>query len=75
MGTYVSRMGLCFSTSLDAVGISIDQGAIWGTERDVKSDDGKYCFSDGVGRISQDLASEVWTPASSVNFSIYNDLS
>ncbi|KAK3698052.1 hypothetical protein QZH41_010823, partial [Actinostola sp. cb2023] len=57
VGSYVSRMGQCFSTSLDAVGVSIDQGVTWSSEQDVKYD--KYCFSDGVGRISQDLAIEV----------------
>jgi len=53
-------MGQCFSTSLDAVGFSIDSGVVWFPRDDVKSYDDKYCFSDGVGGISRDLADEVF---------------
>ena len=55
----MARMGLCFSTSIDSVGIEISQGTLHDVEDDVKTDDQKYFFSDGVGRISQELAKEV----------------
>ena len=58
VATYCSRIGQCFSTSVDAVGIDVSEGASWETSEDVCTDDGK-CFSDGVGRISQELASVV----------------
>lgn len=44
---------------MDAVGIDVSQGASWEQDDDVKTADGKYCFSDGVGTISQELASVV----------------
>ena len=59
VATYCARMGQCFSTSMDAVGIDVSQGASWEQDDDVKTADGKYCFSDGVGTISQELASVV----------------
>ena len=52
-------MGQCFSTSIDSVGIGISEGALSGKEDDVKTVDRKYCFSDGIGRISEGLAAEV----------------
>ena len=55
----MARMGQCFSTSIDTVGIEISQGALHGVEEDVKTADQKYCFSDGVGRISKELVTEV----------------
>ena len=59
MASYVARMGQCFSTSIDSVGIGISEGALSGKEDDVKTVDRKYCFSDGIGRISEGLAAEV----------------
>ena len=56
---YMARMGQCFSTSLDAVGIGISHGTSYDEEEDIITADKKYCFSDGVGRISEELASEV----------------
>lgn len=55
----MARMGQCFSTSMDTVGFAISEGTFYDDEDDVKTDDHKYCFSDGVGKISQELAAEV----------------
>ena len=57
----MARMGQCFSTSIDTVGIEISQGTLHGVEDDVKicTADQNYCFSDGVGRISRELVAEV----------------
>lgn len=55
----MARMGQCFSTSMDAVGFAISEGTFYDEEVDVKTDDEKYCFSDGIGKISQELAAEV----------------
>ena len=56
MASYVARMGQCFSTSIDSVGIGISEGTVSEIEDDVATDD---CFSDGIGRISKELAAEV----------------
>ena len=55
----MARMGQCFSTSMDAVGFAISEGTFHDDEDDIETDDQKYCFSDGVGRISEELALEV----------------
>ena len=57
----MARMGQCFSTSMDAVGFAISEGTYHDEEDDVEleMDDKKYCFSDGVGKISEELAAEV----------------
>ena len=55
----MARMGQCFSTSLDAIGIDINEGTSWGMDDDIKTLDGGYCFSDGVGRISESLVRQV----------------
>lgn len=59
----MARMGQCFSTSMDAVGIDLSEGTDWEMDNDIKTLDGSYCFSDGVGRISESLARQVrmWT--------------
>ena len=59
VASYVARMGQCFSTSIDSVGIGISEGTLSDEEDDVKTVDQKYCFSDGIGRISKELAAEV----------------
>ena len=59
VASYVARMGQCFSTSIDSVGIGISEGIPSKKEDDVKTDDKKYCFSDGIGRISKELVAEV----------------
>ncbi|XP_029201631.2 uncharacterized protein LOC114966061 isoform X2 [Acropora millepora] len=57
VGTFMARIGQCFSTSMDAVGIDVSEGTTW--KMDIEKTDGSYCFSDGVGRISQSLAQQV----------------
>ena len=55
----MARMGQCFSTSMDAVGIDVNEGTFWDMDEDIKTSDDGYCFSDGVGRISESLARQV----------------
>ena len=57
----MARMGQCFSTSMDTVGFAISEETFYRDDDDVKTDDQKYCFSDGIGRISEELAAEVCT--------------
>ena len=59
VGTLMARIGQCFSTSMDAVGIDVNEGTSWEMDEDIKTSDGSYCFSDGVGRISHSLAQQV----------------
>ena len=59
VGTFMARIGQCFSTSMDAVGIDVNEGTSWDMDEDIKISDGSYCFSDGVGRISHSLAQQV----------------
>lgn len=55
----MARMGQCFSTSMDAVGIDVSEGTNWEMDEDIETPNGSYCFSDGVGRISESLARQV----------------
>ena len=55
----MARMGQCFSTSMDAVGIDVNEGTSSDMDKDIETPDGGYCFSDGVGRISESLAQKV----------------
>ena len=55
----MARMGQCFSTSFDTVGVETPEEEMYTEEADVLTANNDYCFSDGVGRISQDLAVEV----------------
>ncbi|XP_068758712.1 uncharacterized protein [Montipora capricornis] len=59
VASFMARMGQCFSTSIDTVGVEISQGVLHDVEEDVKTTDQEYTFSDGVGRISQQLVTEV----------------
>ena len=56
---FMARMGQCFSTSMDAVGIDVSEGTNWEMDEDIETPNGSYCFSDGVGRISESLARQV----------------
>ncbi|XP_072033129.1 uncharacterized protein [Amphiura filiformis] len=58
VATYVSRMGQCFSTSEESVKVTVEAGQVE-HEDDIKSADGKYCFSDGIGRVSSSLAAKI----------------
>ncbi|GFS81565.1 RNA-dependent RNA polymerase 1 [Nephila pilipes] len=60
---YMARMGQCFSQTEDAVSVPLDSNYVR-TEDDIKGGidwtNGKsYCFSDGVGKISSNLAKKV----------------
>jgi len=59
VATFMARMGQCFSTSMDAIGIDVNEGTSWAMDEDIKTPNGGYCFSDGVGRISESLAQQV----------------
>ncbi|KAJ7353981.1 hypothetical protein OS493_030827 [Desmophyllum pertusum] len=59
VASYMARMGQCFSTSMDTVGIAISEGSFCNEVNDVETADHKYCFSDGIGKISEELAKEV----------------
>ncbi|XP_001631543.2 uncharacterized protein LOC5511133 isoform X2 [Nematostella vectensis] len=58
VGTYVSRMGQCFSTSLDTVGITVD-GIECLEKDDIQTEEKSYTFTDGIGGISSQLARKV----------------
>ena len=53
-------MGQCFSTSMDAASIKTPDDEIYSEDEDIETADKIYCFSDGVGRISQELALQVY---------------
>ncbi|GMH35082.1 hypothetical protein BSKO_02950 [Bryopsis sp. KO-2023] len=54
VATYISRLGQSFSTSTATVTVGVSN---WKQIPDIKENG--YCFSDGVGTISQKLAEEV----------------
>ena len=57
---YIARMGQCFSKSEETIDIS-DEGVIVRNNKDLKKSDGyrEYCFSDGIGKVSESLADRV----------------
>ncbi|XP_072015264.1 uncharacterized protein [Amphiura filiformis] len=63
VATYISRMGQCFSTSEESVKVSVEDGQVE-HEDDIMSVNvgpgGKrYCFSDGIGKVSSSLAARI----------------
>ncbi|XP_078691457.1 uncharacterized protein LOC144921909 [Branchiostoma floridae x Branchiostoma belcheri] len=58
--TYLARMGQCFSTTESSVTVRRRQvSRIPDIEGGLDPDGKPYCFSDGIGKISRDLASEM----------------
>ncbi|XP_035696221.1 probable RNA-dependent RNA polymerase 1 [Branchiostoma floridae] len=58
--TYLARMGQCFSTTESSVTVRPGQVSRIADIEGGRDPDGKsYCFSDGIGKISRDLAKEV----------------
>lgn len=60
---YMARMGQCFTQTEDTIGVPLDPLLV-PTEPDVeggwdRANNKPYCFSDGVGRISTELATKV----------------
>ncbi|GBM18680.1 RNA-dependent RNA polymerase 1 [Araneus ventricosus] len=55
---YMARMGQCLSTTEEGVQVSLDAGSEDPLE-EIKTSNGRYIFSDGIGMISVDLANEV----------------
>ena len=53
----MARLGQCFSTSLDTVGITLQEGVRYREIDEVERNG--FCFSDGIGTISSALAREV----------------
>ena len=60
VASYTARMGQCFSKSEESVNVS-EGGVVVTKEEDIKCSAGhrKYCFSDGIGKVSSNLASQV----------------
>ncbi|KAI8486629.1 hypothetical protein Bbelb_356040 [Branchiostoma belcheri] len=58
VATYVSRLGQFFSSSRDAVKVSVEDRSV-ALIGDVMSSSRKYTFSDGIGKISVPLAEKV----------------
>ena len=54
---YIARMGQCFSKPEETINVS-DEGVIVRNNKDFKKSDGyrEYCFSDGIGKVSESLA-------------------
>ncbi|XP_061186848.1 uncharacterized protein LOC133194972 [Saccostrea echinata] len=55
VASYVSRFGLCFSASRHTMDVGMNQEVQY--ETDIERNG--YCFTDGIGKISQSLASKV----------------
>ena len=60
VATYIARMGQCFSKSEESVNI-FNTDVEDHMEKDIMTTDGEYCFSDGIGKVSPDLAEKVST--------------
>lgn len=69
---YMARIGQCFSQTEDTVSVPLDEHHVR-TEKDIEAgfdptNFKPYCFSDGVGKISEKLAKEV-----SITFILLNE--
>ena len=53
---YVSRLGLCFSASRGTVEVSTEEGCVSFID---DTENKGFCFTDGIGKISQSLAKKV----------------
>ena len=72
VATFIARMGQCFSKSEESVNI-FDADVDDYVEDDIRSADGKYCFSDGIGKVSPDLAKTVSTEMNLVIIIAFRD--
>ena len=54
---YAARISQAFTTTDSTISVPADEILI---DDDIKSPDGKYCFTDGVGSISPELARKIW---------------
>ena len=70
----MARLGQCFSTSLDTIGITLQEGVRYREIVDVELRFGRttFCFSDGIGTISPGLASEVIGHCLLIDFRVMN---
>ena len=62
VATFMARMGQCFSTSTDTIAVVPEETGIEFEDIDditTYANDQTYTFSDGVGRISQNVARKV----------------
>ena len=66
----MARLGQCFSTSLDTIGITLQEGVRYREIDDVERNG--FCFSDGIGTISPVLASEVIGHCSLIDCRVMN---
>ena len=64
----MSRLGQCFSTSLDTIGITLQDGVRYREIDEVERNG--FFFSDGIGTISPALAREVIELFSLFDFSV-----
>ena len=62
VASYMARLGQCFSTSLDTVGITLQEGVVYREIDEVQDEANEFCFSDGIGTISSALARQVIDP-------------
>ena len=54
---YAARISQAFTATDTSISVSVEQLV---REPDIKDSTGKYCFTDGVGTISSELAKDIW---------------